>query len=125
MKQLVEFPLENGESIFVEIEETTPTPTDDRIGIVDNVATRAKQTFSQAIAKIQPIANGVINKVRNLDQPADEVQVKFGLKMSANLGAVIASGNGEVNLEITLKWNKPIELEPTTESNPISNEQTS
>jgi hypothetical protein len=34
------------------------------------------------------------------------VEVKFGVKMSAELGAVIASGNGEVNYEITLKWNR-------------------
>jgi hypothetical protein len=34
------------------------------------------------------------------------VEVKFGIKMSGELGAIIASGSGEVNYEITLKWKR-------------------
>jgi hypothetical protein len=31
-----------------------------------------------------------MTKVRSLNEPADEVEVKFGLKMSAELGAIVA-----------------------------------
>lgn len=102
MKQIVEFPLEDGTSIFVEVEDSEPT--DDRIGIGEDVTKVAKQSFSEAIATIGPVANAIIKKVHSFNEPADEVEVKFGLKMSAELGAVIASGNAEVNYEITLKW---------------------
>ncbi|MGK7872612.1 MAG: CU044_2847 family protein [Xenococcaceae cyanobacterium] len=102
MKRIIEFPLEDGESIFVEVEETEPV--DDRIGLADNVAQVAKNSFESAIDKIKPVANAVIGRVRSLNEPADEVEVKFGLKMSAEMGAVIAAGNAEVNYEITLKW---------------------
>ena len=104
MKRIVEFPLENGDSILVEVDE--PALTDDRIGIRDELVQKAHQTFESALNKVEPVANAVITKVRSLNQPADEVEVKFGVKMSAELGAVIASGNGEVNYEITLKWNR-------------------
>jgi hypothetical protein len=46
--------------------------------------------------------------VRSLNEPADEVEVKFGLKMSAELGAIVASGTAEANYEITLKGCIPI-----------------
>lgn len=106
MKHLVEFPLESGGYITVEVEESLPVPTDDRIGIGDQMAYRAKQSFETALSKIEPVANTIITKIRGLNQPADEVEVKFGLKMSAELGAIVASGNAEVNYEITLKWNQ-------------------
>ncbi|MBP0009291.1 MAG: hypothetical protein J7545_03025 [Roseofilum sp. SBFL] len=102
MKHMVEFSLDEGESIFVEVEEAEPV--DDRIGIAPQVTTRGQRSFEAAIAKIKPVANTVIRQVRSLNEPADEVEVKFGLKMSAEFGAVIASGNAEVHYEITLKW---------------------
>ena len=104
MKRIVEFPLENGESILVEVDE--PALTDDRIGIRDELVQKAHQTFESALKKVEPVANAVITKVRSLNQPADEVEVKFGIKMSGELGAIIASGSGEVNYEITLKWKR-------------------
>lgn len=103
MKHLVEFPLEGGDSVFVEV-DAAPQPADDRIGITDDIAEKAQKSFEVAIGKIQPVANAIIGKVRSLNEPADEVEVKFGIKMSADVGAVIASGKGEVNYEISLKW---------------------
>lgn len=100
MKRIVEFPLESGESILVEVDE----PSSDRIGLGDDIAEKAQKTFESALNSIKPVASAIINKVRTLNDPADEVEVKFGLKMMSKLGAVIASGKGEVNCEITLKW---------------------
>lgn len=104
MKRIVEFPLESGDSVLVEVDE--PAINDDRIGIRDEMVQKAQQTFESALDKVKPIANAVITKVRSLNQPADEVEVKFGIKMNAELGAIIASGSGEVNYEITLKWKR-------------------
>lgn len=104
MKRIVEFPLENGESILIEVDE--PAVIDDRIGLRDEIVQKAHQTFESALEKIKPVANVILTKVRHLKEPADEVEVKFGIKISAELGAVVASGSGEVNYEITLKWNR-------------------
>ena len=112
MKRIVEFPLENGDSVLVEINESTIT--DDRIGIRDEVVQKATQTFESALENVKPIANAILAKVRNLSQPADEVEVKFGIKISAELGAVVASGSGEVNYEITLKWKRESQNEGST-----------
>jgi hypothetical protein len=99
VKRIVEFPLESGESILVEVDEPS-----DRIGLGDEIAEKAQKTFESALSTIKPVASTIINKVRSLNEPANEVEVKFGIKMTAGLGAVVASGNAEVNYEITLKW---------------------
>lgn len=104
MKRIVEFPLENGDSILVEVDKQAPT--DDRISLGDEVAQKAQQTFESALEKVKPVANAIMTKVRSLNEPADEVEVKFGLKMSAELGAIVASGTAEANYEITLKWKR-------------------
>lgn len=104
MKQIVEFPLESGEVIFVELDKAAGS--DNRIGLRDQVVDKATQTFESALETVKPIANAIITKVRSLKQPADEVEVKFGIKINAQLGAVVASGSSEVNYEITLKWKK-------------------
>lgn len=99
MKRIIEFPLESGDSILVEVDEQS-----DRIGLSDEIAEKAQRTFESALNTIKPVATTIMNKVQSLNQPADEVEVKFGIKMTVGLGAVIASGNAEVNYEITLKW---------------------
>jgi hypothetical protein len=43
VKRIVEFPLESGGSILVEVDE--PALTDDRIGLRDEVAQKAQKTF--------------------------------------------------------------------------------
>jgi hypothetical protein len=100
VKRIVEFPIEDGDSILVEVDQ----PSDDRIGLGDDIVEKAQKTFESALDTIKPVASTIINKVRSLNEPASEVEVKFGIKMTAELGAVIASGKGEVNYEITLKW---------------------
>ncbi|MGD1806711.1 CU044_2847 family protein [Dapis sp. BLCC M126] len=113
MAQLVRFQLDDDEESFVYMEvdkKLLPIGSyededDGEIGIGDEVAQQAKQTLGKALSSIKPVANAIIKKVQDLNKPADAVEVKFGVKMSGELGAIIASGSAEVNYEITLKWN--------------------
>ncbi|MFS0518316.1 CU044_2847 family protein [Nostoc sp. UIC 10607] len=104
MKRIVAFSLENGDTVLIEVDE--PVPGDERIGLREEIVQKATQTFESALDKVKPVANAIMAKVRSLPQPADEVEVKFGIKISAELGAVVASGSSEVNYEITLKWKR-------------------
>jgi hypothetical protein len=105
MKRLVEFPLEDGTSMLVEIEEP------DQGGLVkasrsDDVIAKAHLTLEKSLEKVKPAAQFVIQKLRELHDVPDEVQVSFGLKLSAEAGAVLASGSVEANYTVTLKWVK-------------------
>jgi len=105
MKRLVEFPLEDGTSMLVEIEEP------EQGGVVkasrsDGVIDKAHQTLEKSLEKVKPAAQVVIQKLRELHEAPDEIQVSFGLKLSAEAGAVLASGGIEANYTVTLKWVK-------------------
>jgi Trypsin-co-occurring domain 1 len=109
MVKIIELEIDENESIFVEVNEDTSY--NESSGLVaaagEAGVQKARETFTKAMEKIKPIANTVLSKVKELNEPADEVQVKFGIKMSVKFGAVVTSGGGEANYEVTLKWNKP------------------
>ncbi len=104
MKRLVEFPLEEGGTILVEVEMP------EGAGMVPaargEVVQRAQQTFEAALEKVRPAAQAIIKKLRALHDPPDEIEVEFGLKMSAETGAVIAAAGVEANYKVTLTWKR-------------------
>lgn len=102
MRRYVEFELEAGGTIIVEVNEGAEgalIPAG-----VEEIVTRASQTFEQAFAKVTSIANVVIDKLTGLSQPPKEVEVTFGLTLSAEAGVVVAAASGEANYTVTLKW---------------------
>lgn len=109
MKRLVEFPLEDGTTMLVEIEEP------DQGGLVkasraDDVIVKAQQTLEKSLEKVKPAAQVVIQQLRKLHDAPNEIQVTFGLKLSADAGAVLASAGAEANYTVTLKWVKEKEV---------------
>lgn len=121
VKRLVTFPLEDGSSIEVEVEQPESKSGTGRIGREDELMQKAHLTFEAALEKVKPIAGIIVDKLRSMNQPADEVEVKFGIKMSAAAGAIIAAASVEGNYEITLKWKqeKPEPLRATTNGNAV------
>ena len=106
MKQLVEFVLPDKSSIFVEVEEPPELgPEPMARPLPGKVAIQAKKTFSEALDSLNPMFSAIKQKFNEMSEPADEVEVKFGLKLSGQCGAIITAG-AEASYEITLRWNK-------------------
>jgi Trypsin-co-occurring domain 1 len=105
-KEIAEFKLEDGTAFLIEIEESGSSGVE-RVANVQlgEQVVRAKQSFEQAMSHVTPVASAALERIRTgLTTPADEVEIKFGVKLSSEAGAIIASVGGEVNFEITLKW---------------------
>jgi Trypsin-co-occurring domain 1 len=103
-KQLAEFSLEDGTKFLVEVEEPESSVIQ-RVALpTGQIVAKANQSFEQSLETVKPVAASIVNKLKELS--ADEVEVKFGLKLTADAGAVFTTIGGEVNYEITLKWNQ-------------------
>ena len=111
MKRLVEFPSDSGEPILVEVEDLDPTDGTTRRGLsASAVVERAQTSFEDALEKAQPIASGLIGRLRSTADSPDEVQVEFGLSLSANVGAILVAGaSAGANYKVTLTWKKASE----------------
>lgn len=105
MKYLIEFPTEGDSSILVEVDEPEPEG-----GMVQAARSgeisKASQTFEAALERIKPAAGTIIAKLRSLADPPDEIDVEFGLKLSVEAGAFIASTGTEANLKVRLNWKR-------------------
>lgn len=105
MKQLVEFALDDGTTVLVEVDEPESEGIV-RAGRAGEIVEKVQYTFSEALDKVKPAAETIINKLRNLDVTPDEIQVEFGIKLSAEAGAFFASASTEANFAITLSWKR-------------------
>jgi len=104
MKHLVEFPLEEGGSVMVEVETTDAEEGVVRVARPGELAVKAIQTFESALETIKPAAGLIIEKLKTLVNPPDEIVVEFGIKLNADAKAYIASAGAEANYKVSLKW---------------------
>jgi hypothetical protein len=109
---LVEFPLADGGSVLIATERPS-IASDAPYGVVvrggrstETVVSKASESFESVVAKVQPAAVAVLGAVSSGPHPPDEVTVEFGLELSADLGAIIASTAVQANFTVTLKWQR-------------------
>ncbi|WP_300039510.1 CU044_2847 family protein [uncultured Roseobacter sp.] len=96
--------LEGGQTLGIEvdvlIEDVDDTLVSTRGGDPNTVA------FSEAMDRIKPMANQLIGTLKDLAETPDTVAVKFGLKLSAGAGVIVAKASTEANFEVSLTWTK-------------------
>jgi hypothetical protein len=107
MKRLVEFSLDEGGSVLVEVDEPSAGPVmrgigNDRSALVE----KADRTFEDAAAAVTPTARSLIAQLRSVEDPPDEVDIEFGLQLSAQSGAFIASVAAEANFKVSMIWRR-------------------
>ena len=50
------------------------------------------------------MASGIVSKLRSIADSPDEVQVEFGVELSAEAGAIVSKAGGSCQLTVTLTW---------------------
>lgn len=104
---MAEFRLEDGTTFLVEVPKPINEDAVEEVSILDEAVLKANQTFESALDKVMPVASAAMEKLKiGLTTPADGIEVKFGLNLSADAGVIFSSVGSEVNLEVTLKWGK-------------------
>lgn len=112
MTNYLEFPLEKGGQIILEVDESEEALS--KGGLVqasnatDKVLAKVDNTFDSAIENVREAADILLNKLRSLHQSPDEIEVTFGLKASGELGGtfLVAKAGIEANYTVKLKWTK-------------------
>jgi Trypsin-co-occurring domain 1 len=108
MKQIAAFPLEDGGSILVEVDEPAAAGPvvrglgQERSKLVEQAGT----SFEEATAAVTPAAHSLISRLRAVADPPDEIGLEFGLQLSAQTGAFIASVAAEANFKVSMTWRR-------------------
>jgi hypothetical protein len=107
VKRLVEFPLEQGGSVVVEIDGPPDGPVMRGLGKDhSSLAERTDKTFEQATASVAPAARSLMKRLRSSEDPPDEIGINFGVQLSAQSGAFIASVAAEANFTVSMTWRR-------------------
>lgn len=104
---LVQFQLDDGdgEPIYIEVMQSEGSGIQRASSASGRKYSKAIMTFDEAVSRVTPVVSKVAQRLKHgLTTPADEVEVRFGLKFTADLGGVVGSVGSEANFEITLKW---------------------
>lgn len=103
MNKIVRYPVGDGSSICVEVDEV---PKAGEKLVSSNVAQQAAQKFSEALDVLKPVAGALVDKLRSVETTPEEIQVEFALKLSAEFGAVVAKSQGEGSFKVTVTWKR-------------------
>ena len=110
-KRLVEFPLEDGGSLLVQVEDggavggygggEVTRGWGDRD---ERVVLKAQQSFEQAVARVQPAVQSLVRRLRSVAERPEEIKVDFGLELSAEVGAFVAGASSTGNFTVSMTW---------------------
>ncbi|MCX4392887.1 MULTISPECIES: CU044_2847 family protein [unclassified Streptomyces] len=103
MTALMEFTTESGATVTVEVDRHTQGAQLVALGD-DNTLARAGRTFDSALTGIRSAAESALAVFRDGALKPDGVELEFGVKITAEAGAVIAKSAVEGHLTVKLSW---------------------
>ncbi|MGW0764521.1 CU044_2847 family protein [Streptomyces sp. NPDC002676] len=105
MSRLVEFETEDGAFVVVETAEpATGTRLVARGEGGEGPAAQTARTFEGALAGVRSAAQSALRVFRDGALRPDSVELEFGVKLTAEAGAIIAKGAAEGQLVVRLGW---------------------
>jgi hypothetical protein len=100
---LLEFKTDAGDSLLVEVDETSGGAVT-RGGRTADAVVEAGASLEQVLGRLGPAMRGIMSQIREAADRPDEVEVEFGVKLSADSNVIIARAGGEANFRIAVKW---------------------
>jgi Trypsin-co-occurring domain 1 len=105
MRQLVEFGLQEGGMVLVEVDDATAGAVT-RGRRPAEIVTRAGASLEQVLGRVGPAVGGIVSELRSTADWPDEVEVEFAIKLSGDANVIIARSGGEANFRISLRWSR-------------------
>ncbi|WP_225839836.1 CU044_2847 family protein [Streptomyces sp. NK08204] len=113
MNKLVEFETEDGAVVVVETADpATGTRLVARGEGGEGPVTQTARTFEGALAGVRSAAQAALRVFRDGALRPDSVELEFGVKLSAEAGAIIAKGAAEGQLVVRLGWSAERAAQP-------------
>jgi hypothetical protein len=109
--ELVQFALSTGGSVTVEV--GTPAGME-RVGRRQQTLQDMTSSFDEALTDVRDAAAAALAQFQGMATRPDEVEITFGVKLDARLGAVIAETGVEGNFQVTVKWAHPRSAPPAS-----------
>jgi hypothetical protein len=100
--ELVQFDLANGAAVVAELDVPPGTSRVSR----DGMLAKATGTLEDALTKVRDAAAAALSQFQDMTRQPDDVEIKFGVKLDAQAGAVIAKTGVQGHFEIKVTWKR-------------------
>lgn len=100
-------PLEGGGAILFEDADSAPeagTGGPVKAGRAGDVLRQMPRTLQESLVPVRDTAQAVLDQLK--EAGPQEVEVEFGVNLSAKAGAVITGGEAAVHLKVRLMWER-------------------
>jgi Trypsin-co-occurring domain 1 len=102
--ELAAFELADGGSVLVEVDAPDRVS---RVGRRDDILRSVGRTFEETLATVRNAAAAALGQFQDMAHRPDEVEITFGVKLDAEVGAVVARTGVEGQLQVKLTWHAP------------------
>ncbi|HWG99749.1 MAG TPA: CU044_2847 family protein [Pilimelia sp.] len=103
MTELVEFDLDGGGTVLVAVDGEAGVARASRL---DRIARQTRQSFDGAIATVRDAASAALSQFQSMPRCPDEVEIAFGVQLTADAGAVIARTGVQGQLQVVVRWHR-------------------
>lgn len=104
--QLVTYTTDDGEEVTIQVADAqgpSELVTRGWGGGTGDVVARAELGLDGALSRIQPAVRSLVSQLRSNTEGPDELQVEFGIQLSAGVGAFISAGT-TANFRVVMTW---------------------
>jgi hypothetical protein len=105
---LMKFGLEDGGDVTVEVDDAPRGGPVVRGGRSRELVLESGQSLEHAVGRITPAVSAVVQRFRSGDIAPHQIELELGVKLSAEVGAIISRTAGEANIKLTLRWLRPV-----------------
>ncbi|WP_327361262.1 CU044_2847 family protein [Streptomyces sp. NBC_01296] len=78
-----------------------------RVARPGQVMARASRSLGEMVNGIRPVAQSFVDGFRGMVHGPDELNLEFGLSLSAEADVIISSTAAQANFKISLTWHRP------------------
>jgi len=106
MSKFVEITASDGTKVFAEVSEaeTRDGSISGQRPVGRNENVSRTLDFKKALDNTRPVIDDVINNFAKLSSKPNKIEVQFGLKLSGQVGAVIAKTGTEASFSVKVTW---------------------
>lgn len=101
MAEFAEFDLAGGGTVLVEVQSGDEIT---RVGRQGDVMRSAGRTFDEALSTVRAAATAALGQFQEMTRRPDTVEITFGVRLDAEVGAVIARTGVQGQLGVKLVW---------------------
>ena len=110
MTELRRFPLDTGGSVVVEVDGKPGVAPAANAG---KTVREAQVTFDRALTEVRDAASAALAQFQSMPHRPDEIEIKFGVQLTAEANAVIARTGVQGQFEVTVRWQRSATAPPS------------